>query len=243
VLTGEIRNKVDKIWDTFWSGGVSNPLSVIEQMTYLLFARRLDELHTAKEAEANLLGKPIEEPIFSEDQQHLRWSRFKDMEPQEMFNLFRDEVFEFIKTLGSGPEEEDTGDAKDTEAGDRAEHEPDDAEHADNTEASKDKRISPFRKAMKDAVFIIPRPSVLSSVVDQLSTIEMEDRDTKGDLYEYMLGKIASAGQNGQFRTPRHIITMLVEMMQPTPTAVIGEPACGTGGFLVAAGEYLRDHP
>lgn len=237
VLTGELRNKVDKIWDTFWSGGVSNPLSVIEQMTYLLFARRLDELHTAKEAEANLLKKPIQEPIFTEDNQHLRWSRFKDLEPEEMFKLFRDEVFPFIKTLGKDPDPKKDSNTK--------------PKPGNGTEANEDspeddkpeEEASPFRKAMKDAVFIIPKPSVLASVVDQLSGIAMDDRDTKGDLYEYMLSKIASAGQNGQFRTPRHIIRMMVDIMEPTPTDVIGDPACGTCGFLVVAGEYLREHP
>jgi len=187
-------------------GGVSNPLSVIEQITYLLFARRLDEIHTAREKQANLLKKPIANPIFNKQQQHLRWSRFKDLEAGEMFELYRDQVFPFIKQLHGNSE-------------------------------------SAYSRFMKDAVFIIPTPSLLERVVTMLAAIPMQDRDTKGDLYEYMLSKIATAGQNGQFRTPRHIIKMMVELMEPHPSDVICDPACGTCGFLIAAGEYLRDHP
>jgi type I restriction enzyme M protein len=206
LITGQLRSDVDRIWNAFWSGGVSNPLSVIEQITYLLFARRLDEIHTAREKQANLLKKPIEQPIFSKQQQHLRWSRFKDLEAGEMFQLFRDEVFPFIKQLHGNSE-------------------------------------SAYSRHMKDAVFIIPTPSLLERVVTMLAAIPMQDRDTKGDLYEYMLSKIATAGQNGQFRTPRHIIKMMVDLMAPQPGDVICDPACGTCGFLIAAGEYLRNHP
>ena len=206
MITGPIRSQVDSVWNAFASGGVSNPLTVIEQITYLLFAKRLDELHTAKEKKANLLKTKIEDPVFKKKQDHLRWSRFKDFEAEKMFEVFRDEVFPFIKNL-----------------------------HGDEKSA--------FAKSMNDAVFIIPKPSLLSSVVDIISEIPMDDRDTKGDLYEYMLGKIASAGRNGQFRTPRHIIRMMVELMEPTPKDIIADPACGTCGFLVEAGEYLRNHP
>ena len=206
MITGAIRSQVDKVWDAFWSGGVSNPLTVIEQITYLLFAKRLDDLHTAKEKQANLLKTKIEKPIFKKKEANLRWSRFKDFEAEKMYDTFRDEVFPFIKNM-----------------------------HKDDDSA--------FAKAMKDAVFIIPKPSLLSAVVDLISEIPMDDRDTKGDLYEYMLGKIASAGQNGQFRTPRHIIDMMVQLMEPTPKDVISDSACGTCGFLVGAGEYLREHP
>lgn len=206
MITGAIRSQVDKVWDAFWSGGVSNPLTVIEQITYLLFAKRLDDLHTAKEKKANLLKTKIEDPIFKKKEAKLRWSRFKDFEAEEMYDTFRDEVFPFIKNM-----------------------------HKDDDSA--------FAKAMKDAVFIIPKPSLLASVVDMISEISMDDRDTKGDLYEYMLGKIASAGTNGQFRTPRHIIRMMVALMAPTPKDIIADPSCGTCGFLVEAGEYLREHP
>ena len=205
MLTGAIRNQVDQVWEVFWSGGVANPLSVIEQITYLLFAKRLDDLHTAKEAQANIMGHTITDPVFEENQEHLRWSRFKDFDPERKFSVFKDEVFPFIKSL-------------DGKAG------------------------SSYTKFMNDAVFIIPNPSLLDRVVNMINDIPMEDRDTKGDLYEYMLGKIASAGQNGQFRTPRHIIKLMVELTEPTPKDVVCDPACGTCGFLVGAAEYLEEH-
>ena len=213
MITGEIKAKVDRIWDTMWSGGISNPLSVIEQLTYLLFIKRLDELHTLKERKAARTGKPVEEPVFAAGQDHLRWSRFKETAPETMFATVRDEVFPFIKGLGRN--------------GNGGDGDPDD---------------STYTRHMKDALFMIPAPRVLANVVDQLDTIDMADTDTKGDLYEYMLGKIASAGQNGQFRTPRHIIKLMVEMTAPTPRDVICDPACGTAGFLIAASEYLVRH-
>ncbi len=203
MLTGAIRNQVDQIWNTFAAGGIANSLSVIEQITYLLFAKRLDDLHTAREAQANLLGEKIENPIFMKKQDHLRWSRFKDFEPQRKFEVFRDEVFPFIKELNG-------------------------------------KAGSSYTKFMKDAVFIVPNPALLDKVVNMIDAIPMEDRDTKGDLYEYMLSKIATAGRNGQFRTPRHIIKMMVELVAPTPKDIICDPACGTCGYLVAAAEYLE---
>ena len=205
MIIGEIKNKIDKIWITFHSGGIANPLSVIEQITYLLFAKRLDEIHTAKEAQANLLGDEIVDPIFEDGQDHLRWSRFKDFEPERKFNVFKDEVFPFIKSLNG-------------RAG------------------------SSYTKFMKDAVFIMPNPALLDKVVNMIDDIPMKDRDTKGDLYEYMLSKIATAGANGQFRTPRHIIKMMVDLTAPTAKDIICDPACGTCGFLVAAAEYLEDH-
>ena len=213
MITGEIKAKVDRIWDTMWSGGISNPLSVIEQLTYLLFIKRLDELHTLKERKAARIGKPVEDPVFAPGQDHLRWSRFKETAPETMFATVRDEVFPFIKGLGRN--------------GNGGDGDPDD---------------STYTRHMKDALFMIPAPRVLANVVDQLDTIDMADTDTKGDLYEYMLGKIASAGQNGQFRTPRHIIKLMVEMTAPTPRDVICDPACGTAGFLIAASEYLVRH-
>ena len=213
MITGEIKAKVDRIWDTMWSGGISNPLSVIEQLTYLLFIKRLDELHTLKERKAARIGKPVEEPVFAAGQDHLRWSRFKETAPETMFATVRDEVFPFIKGLGRN--------------GNGGDGDPDD---------------STYTRHMKDALFMIPAPRVLANVVDQLDTIDMADTDTKGDLYEYMLGKIASAGQNGQFRTPRHIIKLMVEMTAPTPKDRICDPACGTAGFLIAASEYLVRH-
>lgn len=213
MLTGPLKSQVDRIWDTFWSGGISNPLEVIEQITYLLFLRRLDDLHTLEENKAARLKRPMERRIFplgkdpkKRPYEDLRWSRFKNLEPAEMFEVVGEHVFPFLRTLG--------GDG------------------------------STYAHHMKDARFTIPKPALLARVVDLIAEVPMEDRDTKGDLYEYMLGKIASAGQNGQFRTPRHIIRLMVEMTAPNPKDVICDPACGTCGFLVAAGEYLRErHP
>ncbi len=211
MLTGDIRNQIDRIWDAFWSGGISNPLEVIEQITYLLFIKRLDELHTNEEAKASRLKRPIERRIFpaGKDEkkrpyEDFRWSRFKHFAPADMFTVVAEHVFPFLRRLGG-----------------------DDSTYAHH---------------MKDARFTIATPALLAKVVDLIDQVPMEDRDTKGDLYEYMLGKIATAGQNGQFRTPRHIIRLMVEMTAPTPRDVICDPACGTAGFLVAAGEYLREH-
>ena len=210
MLTGDIRNQIDRIWDAFWSGGISNPLEVIEQITYLLFLRRLDELHTLEENKAATLKKPMERRIFPEGSnlkgrpyQDLRWSRFKDFPPAEMFTVVDEHVFPYLRTLGGNG--------------------------------------STYANHMKDARFTIPTPALLAKVVDLIAQVPMEERDTKGDLYEYMLGKIATAGQNGQFRTPRHIIRLMVELTAPTPNDIVCDPACGTAGFLVAVGEYLRD--
>jgi type I restriction enzyme M protein len=211
VITGAIRSQIDRIWDAFWSGGISNPLEVIEQITYLLFLRRLDELQTLEENKSSRLKKPVERRAFPSGKdprgrpyEDLRWSRFKHFSAAEMYTVVSEHVFPFLRTLG----------------GDE----------------------STYAHHMKDARFTIPTPALLAKVVDMIDQVPMEDRDTKGDLYEYMLGKIATAGQNGQFRTPRHIIRLMVELTAPTPRDVICDPACGTAGFLVAAGEYLRDH-
>jgi len=206
MITGELKSKVDRLWDAFWAGGIANPLEVIEQITYLLFIKRLDELHTVQEARANRLKRPIENPIFKRKQQDLRWSRFKNDAPAEMYRIVTEKVFPFIKQLQS------------------------------------DREDSTYAHHMKDARFTIPTANLLAKVVDMIDNIPMEQRDTKGDLYEYMLSKIATAGQNGQFRTPRHIIKMMVEMVAPQPRDIICDPACGTAGFLIAAGEYLREH-
>lgn len=211
MLTGEIRNQVDAIWNAFWTGGISNPLEVIEQITYLLFIRRLDELHTLEERKSARLNRPMDKRVFPEGKDargraydDLRWSRFKHMAPAEMHTVVAEHVFPFLRTLG--------GDG------------------------------STYSHHMKDARFTIPTAGLLAKVVDMIDHVPMEDRDTKGDLYEYMLGKIATAGQNGQFRTPRHIIELMVEMTAPGPKDVIVDPACGTAGFLVLASEYVRTH-
>lgn len=217
MLTGELKNKVDQLWNAFWSGGIANPLEVIEQITYLLFLRGLDSDQMREENKALRLktaplrlypeghdakGRPFDD---------LRWSRFKHFAAPEMFTVLSEHVFPFLRSLSSN-----TGSA---------------GSPATNTA---------FAHHMKDARFTIPTPALLQKVVDLLDTIPLDDRDTKGDLYEYMLGKIAAAGQNGQFRTPRHIIELMVALTAPVPQDTICDPASGTCGFLVAAGEYLR---
>jgi len=210
MITGELKSKIDRIWDAFWSGGISNPLEVIEQITYLLFIRRLDDLQTLAERRARITGETIENPVFLPDQEQLRWSRFKNAEPEVMHRLVGQEVFPFLRALG----QQVGGDG------------------------------STYSEHMRDARFTIPTPALLSKVVDMLDDIPMDNRDTNGDLYEYLLSQIASAGKNGQFRTPRHIIKLMVDMVAPHPADEICDPACGTAGFLVAASEYIRDtHP
>ena len=205
VLTGELRNQIDRIWDVFWSGGIANPLEVLEQLTYLLFIRRLDELETLEERRSQRSDQPMRRRIFPEESQELRWSRFKELgEAAALFKLVGDQVFPFLRDLG-GEE-------------------------------------SAYASHMRDARFTIPTPGLLTKVVELLDAVPMEDRDTKGDIYEYMLGKLATAGTNGQFRTPRHIIELMVAMTEPTPRDVMVDPACGTCGFPVAVGEYLREH-
>ena len=206
MLTPELKSKVDKLWDAFWSGGVANPTNVIEQITYLLFIKRLDELQTTQERKAHATGQPITNPIFTDEQRELRWSVFKDLgDPEAMFERVRDRVFPFIKALGRDDD-------------------------------------SVFARYMRGANFIIPTPRLLAQAVDLLSEIKMDRRDTKGDLYEYLLSEMATAGKNGQFRTPRHIIELMVQMRRPTPQDTLCDPSFGTAGFLVYASEYLREH-
>jgi len=207
MITGEMKNKVDKVWETFWTGGITNPLTVIEQFTYLLYIKGLDDNEKKKEMDAELLGLDFE-GIFPQDKPQLRWSIFSNMGPDEMFEVVRDEVFPFIKNLGE--------------------------------------KGSIYSKFMKDAIFVIPTASLLSRVVAgingliQASHIQGK-KDTLGDLYEYLLSKLSTAGTNGQFRTPRHIIDMIVELMKPTPEDIIIDPSAGSAGFLVSSGEYLKE--
>ena len=211
MITGDLKSQIDKIWNDFWAGGIANPLEVIEQLTFLLFIKRLDELQTLAENKAKRLGDPIERPLFPEgaddagrSYQDYRWSRFKNFAPAEMYEVVAEHVFPWLRTLG--------GDG------------------------------TTYATHMEGARFTIPTPALLAKAVDGLDAVPMVDRDTKGDVYEYMLAKIASAGQNGQFRTPRHIIQLMVEMTAPAPGDTICDPAAGTAGFLVAASEYVRDH-
>lgn len=206
MITGELKTQIDKIWTDFWTGGIANPLTVIEQFTYLLFIRRLDEIQLLKEKQANLVGISIKDPIYTEEQKPLRWSSFRNTDPETMYKLFTREngVFDFMKNVGA--------------------------------------KGSIFGAFMKGATFMIPTPRLLDMVVQQIDKIKMEDRDTKGDLYEYLLSKIATSGTNGQFRTPRHIIKMMVEMVKPQKDDISCDPAAGTAGFLVAIGEYYHQH-
>ena len=203
MLTGKIRSQIDQVWEMFWTGGVANPISVIEQISYLLFIRRLDELQRTAERRSQATGLPLNNPTFGPDEQALRWNNFKDKDPDVMMAIVRDQAFPKIKALQN--------------EGSFAEH-------------------------MKDAIFMIPSAKLLDQVVQLLSAINMDDKDTKGDLYEYLLSKLQQSGVNGQFRTPRNIIQMMVELMQPKLGDTICDPSSGTCGFLMAALEYVESH-
>ena len=217
MVTGELKSKIDNLWEIFWTGGLTNPLDVIEQMTYLMFIRDLDDADNVRAKEAAMLGLPHKSIFAGEiqigdrkiDGSQLKWSTFHDFPAAKMYSTMQEWVFPFIKTL-----------------------------HSDKNSA--------YSKYMDDAIFKLPTPLVLSKVVDSLDEIykmmsEIQATDVRGDVYEYLLSKIAQSGRNGQFRTPRHIIRMMVEMMDPSSSEMICDPACGTSGFLVAAGEYLKE--
>ncbi|MGX7348888.1 type I restriction-modification system subunit M [Dolosicoccus paucivorans] len=203
MITGEIRNKIDRIWDSFWTGGITNPLTVIEQFTYLLFIKSLDDKQLNSEKEASILGiKP--KVIFDKNNEDLRWSNFKHFDSEKMYKVVSTEVFPFIKKLNGNAD-------------------------------------SSFARFMEDAIFTIPTPRMLETVVTNIDEL-MDDLPLKdlGDLYEYMLSKLTTAGKNGQFRTPRHIIDMMVELVKPTPSDIIIDPAAGTAGFLISVADYLK---
>ena len=218
MITGELKNKIDGLWDIFAAGGLVNPLEVIEQITYLMFIHDLDDSDNIRAKESAILGLPYKS-IFSEevrigertiDGSQLKWSCFRDFPADRMYSIMQEWVFPFIKTL-----------------------------HSDKNSA--------YSKYMDDAIFKLPTPLILSKVVDSLDEIyaimnEIQTADVRGDVHEYLLSKIAQSGRNGQFRTPRHIIRMIVEMMDPSSNEMICDPACGTSGFLVAAGEYLKEN-
>ncbi|WP_431802241.1 type I restriction-modification system subunit M [Halobacillus andaensis] len=206
MITGDLKNKVDKIWETFWTGGITNPLTVIEQFTYLLYIKGLDDREKKREKDNEFLGIE-EEGLFPRNKPQLRWSNFSNMGSEEMYQVVSQEVFPFIKKMGG--------------------------------------KESVYAKYLKDAVFVIPTASLLSRVVAGINalpdtTSSQEKKDTLGDLYEYLLSKLNTSGTNGQFRTPRHIIDMIVMLMKPTPEDTIVDPAAGSAGFLVSASEYLR---
>lgn len=200
----ETKSIIDRIWTNFWEGGVTNPLTVIEQITYLLFIKGLDDIDIAHEKSDHMLGIKTKR-IFDEKHQECRWSIFKNYPAEKMYKIVGEDVFPFIKSLGNN-------------------------------------KNSGYAKYMEDAIFIIPTPIMLQRMVTAIDKLKMKDRDTKGDVYEYLLSKLSTAGTNGQFRTPRHIIKMMVELMKPTPEDIIVDPAAGSAGFLVEAGEYLRNN-
>lgn len=206
MLTGQQRNDIDKIWKEFWQNGMTDPLSIIKQITYLLFIRNLDRQQELKEKQANKLKMPVQDPIYSDEQRDLRWNVFKDKDPEQMFSLFRKEggVFDFIKSIGA--------------------------------------KGGLFAATMRYANFDINSPKLLDRVVQMIDTLKIDDRDSKGDVYEYLLSKLATAGINGQFRTPKHIIRMMVDLLQPKTDEMVCDPAAGTAGFLVGVVEYLRDN-
>lgn len=217
MITGEHKNQIDSIWDSFWNAGVTSSITVLEQMTYLFFIKLLDDSQLKREASAQAFGGKIDNPVFKEGDwlnpdteqkipyAHLRWSVFKNLDSIQMFNIIRTDVFAFIKNLGSGKD-------------------------------------SAFSRYMENALFMIPNERTLSKIVEGISKLDMNDKDAMGDVYEYILGKMAASGTNGQFRTPRHIIRMMVEMMKPTLKDKICDPAMGSAGFIVEAAKYIEEH-
>lgn len=232
MVTGVIKNKIDKIWTDIWAGGITNPLTVIEQLTYLMFIRSLDEKEMETEAFENEIGseEPLEK-IFpqSEIGQSMRWSKFKEKDARVIYDIVSQRVFPAIKKLKYGKLPDFN------EQGELIEIEDDPVKQEDGKTA--------FARYMEGAAFLIPTPQVLQKIItglDDLYEHDIAELDMQGDLYEYMLGKLATAGQNGQFRTPKHIREMMVELLRPTPDDSIVDPACGTAGFLVSAAEYIR---
>ena len=217
MITGKVKSQIDSIWDTFWTGGITNSITILEQMTYLFFMKMLDDAQIKKEAAANLLGGTISNPVFKEGMWHnpdsdrdvpysnLRWHNFVNFEAERMYQTISKDTFIFIKTLNEGKE-------------------------------------SAYSRFMENATFLIPNPRTLVKIVEGVDQLDMNNRDTMGDVYEYILSKMAASGNNGQFRTPRHIIRMMVELMQPTLKDTICDPAMGSAGFIVESAKYITDH-
>lgn len=218
MITGEIKNRIDQIWDTFWTGGITNSMTILEQMTYLFFMKMLDDAQDKREANARALGVEPDDLIFKKDASWhnpetdrevpysaLRWQNFRHEEPAKMFATVRNDVFVFIKNIGEGKQ-------------------------------------SAYSRFMQSAVFMIQSPRTLVRIVEGIQNLDMTDRDTMGDVYEYILGKMAASGNNGQFRTPRHIIRMMVELMQPKVDWEICDPAMGSAGFIVESAKYVQEH-
>lgn len=218
MITGDHKSQIDSIWDTFWSAGLTSSIAVLEQMTYLFFIKMLDDSQLKREANAQALGGTIKAPIFKDGEswqnpeteqtlpyEDLRWHKFKNFNATNMFNIVRNDVFVFIKTLSTGKD-------------------------------------SAFSRYMANAIFMIPNERTLSKIVDGIDNLDMNDKDTMGDVYEYILGKMAASGTNGQFRTPRHIIRMMVQLMKPTIEDNICDPAMGSAGFIVESAAYISEH-
>ena len=213
MITGELKAKIDKLWTEFWTGGITNPLTVIEQISFLMFARLLDITETRNEKRAARTGYTFQ-PNFSNDEQNLRWSHFRHEGAETMLPLVRDKVFPHFREMAKA-----------------------------SVEGGSEGERTGFGEYMKDAQLMIQKPSLLVQAVNMIDALPLTAGDTKGDLYEYLLSKLTTAGINGQFRTPRHIIRTMVEMVAPKPTEVVGDPACGTAGFLVETMQYLmREH-
>ncbi len=217
MITGEIKNKIDGIWDTFFSAGITSPLPVLEQMTYLFFIKLLDDSQIKKEANSKMFAVDIKDPVFKTGNwlnpetnkevaySDLRWCNFKNFDTTTMLNTVRNDVFVFIKNISNGKD-------------------------------------SSYSRFMKDTIFMIPNERTLAKVVDGINGLDLNDKDAMGDVYEYLLGKMAASGTNGQFRTPRHIIRMMVDMMNPTLKDVICDPAMGSAGFIVESAKYISEH-
>ncbi len=218
MITGELKNKIDNIWGTLWTAGITSPITVLEQITYLMFMKLLDDNQLKREANANALGVTLKKKVFGDGDciiseeprivvayKNLRWNVFHHFEPNEMFTAVSQYVFPFIKSINTG---------KDTA----------------------------FSRFMKDAVFLIPTAKVLAKVVDDMDNMDMNNKDIMGDVYEYLLGKIASAGELGQFRTPRHIIRMMVQLMKPTLADRVLDPAMGSAGFIAGCANYIQEN-
>ena len=217
MITGEIKSRIDAIWDTFWTGGITNSISILEQMTYLFFMKMLDDAQKTKEANASIMGVAVKDPTFKAGMWHnpetdidvpydnLRWSVFKNKDAEEMHRIISRDAFAFIKNLNNGKE-------------------------------------SSYSRFMANATFLIQNPRTLTKIVDGIDELDMNNRDSMGDVYEYVLGKMAASGNNGQFRTPRHIIKMMVELMQPTLDDSICDPAMGSAGFIVESAKYVLEH-
>lgn len=217
MITGEIKNRIDTIWDAFWTGGITNSITILEQMTYLFFMKMLDDAQKTKEANASIMGVAVKEPTFKDGMWHnpetdkdvpydtLRWSVFKNKEAEEMYRIISRDAFAFIKNLNDGKE-------------------------------------SAYSRFMANATFLVQNPRTLVKIVEGIDALDMNNRDTMGDVYEYVLGKMAASGNNGQFRTPRHIIKMMVDMMQPKLQDSVCDPAMGSAGFIVESAKYVQEH-